>query len=256
MKENLEEGAHVLVLFKNGKKSLHLLTKKGIHTHRGYLTFEQVSSSGYGSKLTTNLGEEVFILKPTFSEIVSKIARRTQIVYPKEIGYALVKLGIESGSNVLEVGSGSGATTIFLASIVKPSGKVVSIDVSEESLRIASENLKKFSLLDYVDLRLADVRNGIEEKDFFDAAFVDIPEPWIALEKISSALKPSSRVALVVPTYNQLVKLSENLPSDFVFYEAVDIILQEIQVKKGAVRPLPLARAHNAFLVFLVNVKS
>ncbi|MBO3757693.1 MAG: hypothetical protein JTT14_01095, partial [Candidatus Brockarchaeota archaeon] len=98
MEENLKEGDLVLVLFKNGKKSLHLLTKKGIHTHRGYLPFEQVFSSGYGSKLTTNLGEEVFILKPTFSDIVSKIARRTQVVYPKEIGYALVKLGIESGS--------------------------------------------------------------------------------------------------------------------------------------------------------------
>lgn len=255
MEENLNEGAFVLVLFKNGKKSLHLLTKKGIHTHRGYITFEQVSSSGYGSKLTTNLGEEVFILKPTFSEVISKIARRTQVVYPKEIGYALVKLGIESGSKVLEVGTGSGITTIFLANVVKPNGKVVSLDINEESLRIASENLKKFSLLNYVDLRLVDVRNGIEEKNFFDAAFVDVPEPWMALEAISNALKPSSRVALVIPTYNQLIKLSENIPKDFVIYEAVDTILQEIQVKKGAVRPLPLARAHNAFLVFLAKVK-
>jgi len=255
LEESIKEGDLVLVLFKNGKKSLHLLTKKGIHTHRGYLTFEQVFSSGYGSKLTTNLGEEVFILKPTFSEIVSKIARRTQIVYPKEIGYALIKLGIESGSKVLEVGTGSGATTVFLAKVVKPNGKVVSVDVNEESIRIASENLKKFSLLSYVDLRLSDIRSGIKEKNFFDAAFVDIPEPWTALETISNALKPSSRVALVIPTYNQLVKLSENLSSNFVIYEAVDIILQEIQTKKGAVRPLPLARAHNAFLVFLAKIK-
>jgi len=252
----MEEGSPVLIIFKNGKRSLHILSKKGIHTHKGYIDYEKIVSLGYGSKVVTNLGEEVVVAKPTLSEIIPKIARKTQIVYPKEVGYAILKLGIGNGSRVLEVGTGSGATTAVLASFVRPNGKVVSFDINEEFLKLASKNIEKLSLKDFVEFRLHDIRNGIEEREFFDAAFVDIPDPWTILKPLSQALKPSSRVAIVVPTFNQLEKLSENITEDFIFDEAVDITLYEIQLKKGAIRPTSLARAHNAFLVFLIKVKA
>src|ERR1700722_498785 len=48
------------------------------------------------------------------------------------------------GSTVIDVGCGCGATTVEIARIVGPSGRVVGIDVSGRMLALAAERLRKF----------------------------------------------------------------------------------------------------------------
>ena len=48
------------------------------------------------------------------------------------------------GSTVIDVGCGCGATTVEIARIVGPSGRVVGIDVSGPMLALAAERLRKF----------------------------------------------------------------------------------------------------------------
>jgi tRNA A58 N-methylase Trm61 len=79
---------------------------------------------------------------------------------------------------------------------------------------------------------------------------MDLPSPWEAVQSYYDSLKSSARVVAVVPTYNQLEKIVEAFEQGgFVVLETVDIMSQGIKVKRGAVRPMPLARSHNAFLV-------
>ena len=72
-----------------------------------------------------------------------KSDRKTQIVYPKDLGYIAIRTGLKSGSNVLEIGTGSASLTTFFASLVGPSGHVFTYDVNEEFMEIARKNLKK-----------------------------------------------------------------------------------------------------------------
>ena len=58
-----------------------------------------------------------------------KMQHSTQIVYPKDFGYIAARMGVQSGQKILEIGTGSGSLTTFLASIVNPRGHVYTFDV-------------------------------------------------------------------------------------------------------------------------------
>ena len=69
---------------------------------------------------------------PTIFDFVMKSDRKTQIVYPKDLGYIAIRTGLKSGCNVLEIGTGSASLTTFFASLVGPSGHVFTYDINEE----------------------------------------------------------------------------------------------------------------------------
>jgi SAM-dependent methyltransferase len=67
-----------------------------------------------------------------------------------------------TGSTVLDVGCGCGATTIEIARAVGPSGRVVGIDVSGRMLALAAERLREFTnatclLGDAAEMQLGDL---------------------------------------------------------------------------------------------------
>ena len=53
----------------------------------------------------------------------------TQIVYPKDFGYIAARTGLKSGQKVVEIGTGSGSLTTFVASIISPRGHIDTFDV-------------------------------------------------------------------------------------------------------------------------------
>ena len=83
-------------------------------------------------------------------DYVMKIQHGTQIVYPKDIGYIIARAGIGDGQKILEIGTGSGSLTSFVASVVKPRGHVYTFDVDENFMKIAAKNIKKAGVSKYV----------------------------------------------------------------------------------------------------------
>ncbi|MEM2276160.1 MAG: methyltransferase domain-containing protein, partial [Thermoproteota archaeon] len=172
MKQDLnsvfKEGDDVLLVSSKGKKRIVKIQGDRIHTHKGYLVSKDIVGKPPGIAVRTHIGEEMLALKPLLIEYIPKLARRTQVMYPKDIGYMILNLGISPGSRVLEAGTGSGAATMVVASIVKPNGRVFSCDVNEESIRIARKNLEKAGLTEYVELMQGDIKSIFLE-GFFDA---------------------------------------------------------------------------------------
>ncbi len=106
--------------------------KESFHTHIGVIKHSDAIGKEYGSRLITNKDKYVYLLKPTMFDYVMKIQHGTQIVYPKDIGYIIARAGIGSGQKILEIGTGSGSLTSFIASVVKPRGHVYTFDVDEK----------------------------------------------------------------------------------------------------------------------------
>lgn len=96
------------------------------------------------------------------------------IVQP-EAGALLHVLALAAGARrILEVGTAIGVSTLYLARALPDGGQVVTFEIDSERQAAARDYLDRAGVLDRVDLRLQDARDGLAELDGdFDLAFVD-----------------------------------------------------------------------------------
>ncbi len=245
----VQEGSEVL-LFLNERRQylIHVQSGKDLHTHRGYIKHSELLGKPFGSTVKSSMNTEFVVLPPLLSDYAARFSRRTQVLYAKDIGLILAFGNVGVGSRVVEAGTGSGALTCILASVVGSSGRVYSYEVNEESVRIAGENLLSVGLRDVVDLRLRDAAEGFEESDV-DAVILDLASPWLIIPKAREALKPGGVLLSFSPTIDQVQKTLAALRSEgFVWLEVVESILRRWQTGEGKLRPETLMVGHTGFL--------
>ena len=81
----------LVFLYKDERRNYLLRAKKGrLHTDKGYLDLAAMIGKQFGEAVETNMGEKFFLLKPYLHELVMKVRRQTQILYPKDIGIILI----------------------------------------------------------------------------------------------------------------------------------------------------------------------
>ena len=101
-----------------------------------------------------------------------------------------------SGSTVIDVGCGCGATTIELARALGPSGRVIGLDISEPMLALAASRLSEFGnsttmLGDAADLPLSNLNAELIVSRFGVMFFGD---PVAAFSNLRTGLVPGGRV--------------------------------------------------------------
>ena len=251
--EKIKQNSPVLFYFNNSKKWLVKISKKeSLHTHIGVLKHSDAIGKEYGSRLTTNKDKYVYLLKPTMYDYVMKIQHGTQIVYPKDLGYIVARAGIESGQKILEIGTGSGSLTSFVASIVKPRGHVYTFDVDEKFMKIAEKNIKKAGVSKYVTQHNLDLKTAkkMPLKDI-DVALIDLGDPWLVIPQVRKMLKGSGAVFAICPTMNQLEKLTASLiENEFTDIESTEHILRTIEAREGKTRHSFQGIGHTTYLCY------
>jgi tRNA (adenine57-N1/adenine58-N1)-methyltransferase len=221
-----------------------------LHTHLGILDVSSLVGKQYGVVVTTSLGDDLTILKPTIEDLVMKASRRTQVVYPKDLGMIVVKLGIHSGSKVIETGTGSGATTALMAYLVQPSGIVCTYDINPEFQDVAKKNLARLGLSPFVRFKVGDSKLGFDERDM-DAGILDVGDPWEIVRSMKKSLKPSAPMVAITPTTNQAERLVACLKEEgFVAIESIEIMLRHLEARVGMTRPSSVMVGHTAYLTF------
>lgn len=247
----IEEDSYLLVY--RDRRRRWLIRPKDtpkLHTHLGILDVSALVGKEYGVTATTTLGDELTILRPTIEDMVMKLARRTQVIYPKDLGLIAVKLGIRSGSNVIETGTGSGATTALMAYLVQPAGMVYTYDLNPEFQNVARKNIEKLGLSQFVTFRVGDARLGFEEREM-DAGILDVGDPWEVIRSMRTSLKASAPMAVITPTTNQAEKLVAKMKEEgFVGIETVELLLRHLEARVGMTRPSNIMIGHTAYLTF------
>ncbi len=224
------------------------------HTHKGFINLSDVVGKPYGSAVKSSLGYVFWVLRPSTHDLIMHSARKTQIMYPKDIGLIILKLGLTAGCKVLEVGTGSGAMTVAAATAVRPTGHVHTYEAREEFAEIAQRNLKRATLLEYVTIHHGDASTAIDGEDF-DAAIMDVGDPWPIIPRVHAALLPGAPLASFSPTINQVEKTTEAFAQGgFVNVHTIECFIREIRADTGKTRPATMMVGHTGYMTFAQKV--
>ncbi|MGD1835478.1 MAG: tRNA (adenine-N1)-methyltransferase [Nitrososphaeraceae archaeon] len=247
----IKESSYVILFYSSRKKWLvKVESGKEFHTHLGIIRMDEVIDSEYGKSVKTNLDKTIYLIEPTIYDFVMKSERHTQIVYPKDLGFIVIRSGITNGSKVVEIGTGSAALTTYIASIVKPNGHVYTFDVNPKFMEVAKKNLVKANMLEYVSMNKYDVHLGLDLVDI-DSVIVDLGDPWTVVEPLYKILKGSGSFLAICPTMNQLEKTSIALKENhFIDIESVELFIRNIEAREGMSRPSMRMIGHTTYLIF------
>src|SRR5512145_448169 len=224
-------------------------------THRGILQHDDLIGKFWGTQVFSHIGAPFFLLQPSLADLITELPRTTQILYPKDIGFILVTMGIGPGQTVMEAGTGSGSMTTALAYAVGPEGRVISYEVKPDVQNLARKNLTRFGLESRVDFKLRNIEEGFDETDA-DSFFLDVPNPYDYTAQVRAALKPGGYLCCLIPTFNQvertLMALRQN---NYAFVEVCEILLRFYQAEPNRIRPTDRMVAHTGFLVFARKIE-
>jgi len=83
-------------------------------------------------------------------------------------------------TRALEIGTSTGHSAIWIAwALSKTGGRLITIEIDEGRYREALANFKEAGLSEYIDARLADAHQLVEElEDPFDFVFIDADKDW------------------------------------------------------------------------------
>lgn len=245
------EGDLVLLVGVKHKNHLFRLEAgKIMQTHRGEIRHDDLIGIPWGSVVQSHIGRNFTLLEPTLAEIILELPRRTQIMYPKDIGFILMTIGARSGDRVGEAGCGSGAMTLALSEAVGPDGHVFSYDNHPDSLVLAKKNIGRFGDPNRVTFKEVDIELGLDQNGL-DAFFLDVPNPERALGAVREALKPGGGFCCIVPTANQATALLSALEEHrFSFVDVCEIMLRYFRSNPKRFRPTDRMVAHTGYLVF------
>ncbi len=221
-----------------------------LQTHRGVLLHNDLIGKTWGSQVFSHMGSPFFLLQPSLADLLRGIKRNTQIIYPKEIGYILVRMGIGPGVKVGEAGTGSGALTTALAFSVGNEGKIYTYEQKEENIHLAQKNLQKVGLQDRVVFHHQEIKDGFLQTDL-DAVFLDMNNPFDYMAQVRQALKPGGFFGSILPTANQVCKLLDALRQEkFAFVDVLEIAMRFYKAEPERFRPVDRMVAHTGFLIF------
>jgi len=240
----------------NHKHIILTLKAGGEHqSHRGVVKHDDVIGQPWGMQVFSHTGAPFFLLQPSLADILNELPRTTQILYPKDIGYILITMGITSGGCVMEAGTGSGSMTIALATAVGENGKVISYEQKQDNQNLARKNVERIGLAARVDFKLRDIRDGFDETDA-DAFFLDVQNAHEYIPQVRAALKPGGFFCSILPTINQVENILRSLKRNhFSFVEVCEILLRYYKTDPSHIRPVDRMVAHTGFLVFARKIE-
>ena len=244
---NLRDDKRYLVRLKSGGQ---------LHTHRGIIAHDAIIGQAWGRIVHTQMGTAFLVLEPSTADLVRHIKRTTQILFPKDVGYLLIKLSIRPGRLILEAGTGSGGMTLALALATMPLGRVVSYEVRPEFQALAMQNLERANVPSgIVEFKLRDIAVGFDETGA-DAFFLDVAEPWNFIPQVAPTLRGGGFFATLVPTMNQVIPTVQALErGPFGLLEVEELLLRPYKAVSSRVRPADRMVAHTGYLIFARKIE-
>lgn len=217
---------------------------KQLHVKEGKIDAKQLKAKS-GSAIKTALGREFCIFDSGFHDDWKKITRGPQIMLPKEIGFIIAELGLDSKSIVVEAGTGSGGLACALAHICR---KIFSYDINQENTELGKANAKQLRLKN-ITFKTKDITKGIDEKDV-DAVILDLPESSKAINAAEKALAIGGFLVSYSPTVIPMQRFANEIENNsrFILLKNLELIQRDWKIEGESARPVSTMASHTGFL--------
>tara|TARA_Y100001970_G_scaffold33139_1_gene41100 strand:- start:16461 stop:17249 length:789 start_codon:yes stop_codon:yes gene_type:complete len=246
----LQEGDMLLLVDQKDRRYLLTLKSKSeFHSHSGYISHDDLIGKKDGVRIKSSGGLEYLALRPTMSDVILKMPRSAQIIYPKDIGPILIAADIAAGNKVLESGIGSGALSIAL---LRAGASVTGIELREDFAKRARKNVESFfsdqNISERYEVLIGDAYNQLNGSDY-DRIVLDLPEPWRVIDHVENTLRPGGILVSYSPSITQVSRLTDRLREDnFAMTKTQEILSRSWHVDGRAVRPDHRMVAHTGFI--------
>lgn len=245
----LAAGERVLLVDAKDRRYLVTLAADAIfHTHAGSVPHSDIVGREEGSVVIGTTGRRYLVVRPTLADVVLKMPRGAQVIYPKDLGAILLAADIGPGHRVLEAGVGSGALSMAL---LRAGASVVGYELRDDFAARARANVAAF-LGPGADYRVEsrDVTEGIDERAL-DRVLLDMAEPWRVAEHAAHALRPGGILLCYLPTINQTAQLRQCFDDGpFGLAVTTEVLHRTWHVEARSVRPDHRMVAHTGFLTW------
>lgn len=222
------------------------------HTHKGWITHDDLIGLPEGSVVSTTAGLKFTAFIPLLADYVLSMPRGATIVYPKDAAMIVGVADIYPGAHVLEAGVGSGALTLSLLRAVGENGSVHSVERRQDFADNAKANIENYFGASPKNWKL-DV-GSVQEQSFsekYDRVILDMLAPWECVAMAAEVLRPGGVFLAYVATTTQLSATAEALKADghFTEPESSETIVRGWHHEGLAVRPQQRMIGHTGFLI-------
>ena len=243
----LGAGERVLLVDPRGRRYLvTLVAGSSFHTHAGIVRHDDLIGAEEGATVAASTGRRFLALRPTLAEVVLKMPRGAQVIYPKDLGAILLAADIGPGTRVLEAGVGSGALSMAM---VRAGADVLGYELRADFAERARANVRAYlgPRAPYT-VEERDVYEGIDAAGL-DRVVLDLPEPWRVVPHAAKALRPGGILFSYLPSITQVVDLRVALERHgFALAETSELLRRTWHIEARSVRPDHRMVAHTGFL--------
>ena len=245
----------LVVIQSKNKKYLTVLTSgEEFIINDGKISYDDVKALPV--QVESSTGDIFNIYTPTYKEFVLLMRRGPQIIYPKDVGSIIVDGNIRNNSTVLEIGTGSGALTLFLVLILGNEGNLYSLDIDNKNQYRAHKTIERYlstlnnDITPNLKLINSELINFSLEtvEDKIDTIVTDVPEPWDFFE--NNIIDKDLTWVSYLPSISQVERLSTCLnDNNFQNIEIKENLERYWIIKENILRPKNEMVGHTGFIV-------
>lgn len=232
--------------------SFTIAAGKEWHTHKGWITHDELIGLPEGSVVSTTGGLKFTAFKPLLADYVLTMPRGATIVYPKDAAMIVGLADVYPGARVLEAGVGSGALTISLLRACGSDGLVHSVERRADFADNARSNVDNYfgGSPNNWTLTVGDLQDQ-ELEASYDRVILDMLAPWECVDTAAQVLRPGGVFLAYVATTTQLSETAEAIKKDgrFTEPESSESLIRGWHHEGLAVRPQHRMIGHTGFLI-------
>lgn len=179
----------------------------------------------------------------------------SSISQPSMIIIMLKQLQLRPGDNVLEIGAGTGYNAALMQYLVGDTGRVTTIEVDQDMVQLARENLQRVSMGSSITLVHGDGALGYAPRAAYDRIIAtvgiwDVPETWVRQLKTDGIL--------VAPMWLDALQASAafQLQPDNTLYSENNLLCGFIQLRGESAGPRTHRRIGSSALTVMSNEAS